>query len=188
MESELIAAAGAILVAVLAAVLSYNQTRRLNRAQARLARLNAQLEELYGPLYATLEASRIAYEKLLDRLRPGQTSLFDEHSAPPTEEELHALRQWIMVVSHPRASQAYEIIISKAHLLVEGEMPECLLQFLAHKGGYDVLLQRWANGDFSEHLSVVRHPGEPLFAYLSQSFNKLMQHQAGELQATQGKR
>ena len=34
---------------------------------------------------------------------------------------------------------AYEIIINKAHLLIEGEMPQCLLDFCAHKAGYDVV-------------------------------------------------
>jgi hypothetical protein len=98
----LIAATTAILVAVVAASLSYAHARRLQRRQARLGRLNAQLEEIYGPLYATLEASRIAYRRLLDRLRPGQSSLFDPD------------------------------------LLVEDEMPGCLLQFLAHKAGYEL--------------------------------------------------
>jgi hypothetical protein len=139
MSDALIAASTAILVAVVAASLSYAHARRLQRRQARLGRLNAQLEQLYGPLYATLEASRIAYRRLLDGLRPGQASLFEPDSPPPSEEELRIFRQWVEVVSHPRATRAYELIISKAHLLVEDEMPVCLLQFLAHKAGYDVL-------------------------------------------------
>jgi hypothetical protein len=188
MSNALIAAITAILVAVVAASLSYAHARRLQRRQARLARLNAQLEELYGPLYATLEASRIAYRRLLDRLRPGQSSLFDPDAPPPNEEELRIFRQWVEVVSHPRATRAYELIINKAHLLVEDEMPGCLLQFLAHKAGYDVLTQRWKDGDYSEHLSVVRHPGDDLYDYLRRSFTQLKGEQARELEATQGKR
>jgi hypothetical protein len=158
MSDALIASIAAILVALLGAGLSFVQTRRLQRRQARLARLNAQLEELYGPIYATLEASRIAYRRLLDKLRPGSVSLFDPGSAPPSEEELRIFRRWIETVSHPRATEAHERIISKAHLLIEDEMPECLLTFCAHKAGYDVLIQRWHDQDFTEHLSVVRHP------------------------------
>jgi hypothetical protein len=67
-------------------------------------------------------------------------------------------------------------------------MPQCLLQFLAHKAGYDVLTQRWRNGDLSEHLSVVRHPGDELYGYLQRSFIRLKREQARELKATQGKR
>src|SRR5688572_21147942 len=113
----------AIAVAVVAGTLSYTHARRLQRRQARLARLNAQLEELYGPLYPTLEASRIASRRLLDRLRPGQASLFDPNAPPPNDDELRIFRQWVEVVSHPRATHAYELIISKAHLLVEDKMP-----------------------------------------------------------------
>jgi len=187
MSNALIAAITAIVVAVLAASLSYTHARRLQRRQARLGRLNAQLEELYGPLYATLEASRIAYQRFLDGLRPGQSSLFDPATPPPSEEELRIFRQWVEVVSHPRATRAYELIITRAHLLVEDEMPVCLLQFLANKAGYDVLTQRWKDGDFSEHLSVVRHPGDDLYDYLRRSFTRLKAEQARELKATQGK-
>jgi hypothetical protein len=82
MSDTLIAAITTILAALLAALLSYTHARRLQRRQARLGRLNAQLEELYGPPYATLEASRIAYRRLLDGLRPGSSSLFDPDSPP----------------------------------------------------------------------------------------------------------
>jgi hypothetical protein len=187
MSDALIASIAAILVALLGAGLSFVQTRRLQRRQARLARLNAQLEELYGPIYATLEASRIAYRRLLDKLRPGSVSLFDPGSAPPSEEELSTFRRWIETVSHPRATEAYERIINKAHLLIEDEIPECLLTFCAHKAGYDVLIKRWHCQDFTEHLSVVRHPGDRLYEYLEQSFTRLKKEQGGELAATQGK-
>jgi hypothetical protein len=36
--------------------------------------------------------------------------------------------------------------------LIEDEMPECLLKFCAHKAGYDVLIERWKQGDYREHL------------------------------------
>jgi hypothetical protein len=98
------------------------------------------------------------------------------------------MRQWVEVVSHPRATRAYDLIISRAHLLVEDEMSGCLLQFLAHKAGYEVLTQRWKDGDVSEHLSVVRQPGDDLYDYLRRSFTQLKGEQPRELEATQGKR
>lgn len=187
MSDALITAIAAVSAALLAAIVSYWQAQILHRRQARLARLNAQLKELYGPVHATLEASRIAYRRLLDKLRPGSTSLFDDKEQPATEEELEIFRLWIETVSHPRASEAYKLIISKAHLLIENEMPPCLLDFCAHKAGYDVLIQRWHNQDFTEHLSVVRHPGDRLYEYLERSFTELKRQQAEELAATQGR-
>ena len=79
------------------------------------------------------------------------------------------------------------MIINRAHLLIEDEMPECLLTFCAHKAGYDVLIERWRQGDYREHLSVVRHPGDELHDYLQQSFTRLKREQARELEATQGR-
>jgi hypothetical protein len=188
MPSSLTAPAAAIVTAVLAAVLSYAYSRRLQRRKARLDRLNAQLELLYGPLYATLEASRIAYQRFLDKVRPGSSTLFDPAGPWPTHDQLRLFRQWVETVSHPRAVQAFELITSRAHLLIESEMPDCLLQFLAHKSGYDVLVRRWAERDFAEHLSVVRHPGDELHDYLRRSFTQLKRDQARELRATQGRR
>ena len=66
-------------------------------------------------------------------------------------------------------------------------MPECLLQFCAHKAGYDVLMERWKQHDYAEHLSVVRHPGDELHDYLQESFTRLKREQARELEATQGR-
>jgi hypothetical protein len=99
MSAALIAAVTAIAAALLAALLSYAHAQRLQRRRARLGRLNAQLAELYGPLYATLEASRIAYERLLDRIRPGRSSLFDPDSPPPNEEEPRLFREWVETAS-----------------------------------------------------------------------------------------
>lgn len=65
----LIAIAGTLLAAALGAWFSYLQAVRTHRSEARLDRLNAQLSDLYGPLYATLESSRIAHRAFVDVLR-----------------------------------------------------------------------------------------------------------------------
>jgi hypothetical protein len=61
MSEAVVAASAAICIAVLGALLSYASTRRLQRAKARLDRLNAQLQEFYGPLYAIFQANHIAH-------------------------------------------------------------------------------------------------------------------------------
>jgi hypothetical protein len=94
---------------------------------------------------------------------------------------------WAQSAHQQRSSPAYEVIISKAQLLIEDEMPPCLLSFCAHKAGYDVLIERWKQDDYAEHLSVVRHPGDELHTYLRESFTRLKREQARELEATQGR-
>lgn len=49
MAEAAIAASAAICLAVLGALLSFISTRRLQRRQVRLERLNAQLRDFYGP-------------------------------------------------------------------------------------------------------------------------------------------
>jgi hypothetical protein len=183
-----ITASAAICVAVLGALLSYLYTRRQERRKARLERLNAQLQEFYGPLYAIFEANRIAHLEFVKTLREGTTTLFDENVEPLNEDELRLWRLWAQSAHQHRSTPAYEVIINKAHLLIQDEMPPCLLQFCAHKAGYDVVIERWKQGDYTEHLSVVRHPGDALHEYLQHSFVALKRKQAEEIDATQGKK
>ena len=187
MPEAAVAASAAICVAVLGALLSYIYARRLERRQARLARLNAQLQEFYGPLYAIFEANRIAHRRFVDVLRPGSTTLFAPDVRPLDDEELRLWRLWAESAHRNRSIPAYEIIINKAHLLIEDQIPQCLLDFCAHKAGYDVVIERWRQQDYTEHLSVVRHPGDVINDYLQQSFTRLKHEQARELEATQGK-
>lgn len=187
MSEAVVAASAAISIAVLGALLSYASTRRLQRSKARLDRLNAQLQEFYGPLYAIFQANHIAHLKFVNTLRPGSSTLFAPDVPPLNDEELRLWRLWAQSAHRHRSGPAYEVIISKAHLLIEDEMPPCLLQFCAHKAGYDVLIERWNQRDYSEHLSVVRHPGDELHDYLRESFTRLKREQAHELEATQGR-
>jgi hypothetical protein len=60
-------------------------------------------------------------------------------------------------------------------------MPQCLLDFCAQKAGYDVVIERWKQGGYTEHLSVVRHPGDALLDYLQRSFIELKRKQAKEI-------
>jgi hypothetical protein len=113
--------------------------------------------------------------------------LFAPDVPPLNVGELRLWRLWAMSTHQHRSTPAYEVIINKAHLLIEDEMPQCLLDFCAHKAGYDVVIERWKQGDYTEHLSVVRHPGDALLDYLQRSFIELKRKQASEIDATQGK-
>jgi hypothetical protein len=175
-----VAAAAAVAATVLAGVLSYASAQRLRRQQARLDWINAQLAELYGPLNAVLQANKIAHQRLVDVMRPGHTTLFGDGIEPLDDQELERWRTWVTYSAHPRAIRAYQVICTKAHLLIDDDMPECLLEFCAHKAGYDVLVQRWRQGDYREHLSVVRHPGDALYDYVAAAFADLKRTQ-GEL-------
>jgi hypothetical protein len=180
MSDAWIAAAAVVAATVLTGLLSYYSALRLRRQQARLEWVTTQLAELYGPLNAVFQANKIAHQRLVDTLRPGSTTLFDPGLAPLDDDELERWRMWVIHSAHPRSTRAYEVICAKAHLLIDDDMPACLLEFCAHKAGYDVLVQRWRQGDVRDHLSVVRHPGDALYDYVATSFADLKRTQ-GEL-------
>jgi hypothetical protein len=53
-----------------------------------------------------------------------------------------------------------KIIIEKAYLIVEEQMPQCLLDFVTHVVGYKAVVAKWAEGDYSERRSTIGWPPE----------------------------
>ncbi|WP_222269009.1 hypothetical protein [Modestobacter marinus] len=170
------AGASAVIVTVTAGLLAYLNSARLNRQQARLNRLAAQLGELYGPMLATLESNRRAYETFVAHYAPGRSSFFAE-GVRHSEAELAAWRSWVETVFQPGNRRIHELVVTKAHLLVDDRMPDRLLDFCAHTVGYDVVLSRWKDDDFTRHTSLIPHP-KGIEDYVRQSFVSLKQEQA----------
>src|ERR1019366_427443 len=69
-----------------------------------------------------------------------------------------------------------KIIIDNAHLIVEEEMPRCLLDFVTHVVGYKALLSKWAEGDYTERRSTIGWPPE-FDIYVTRSYNALKAEQ-----------
>ena len=167
-----------IFLAFAGYLFTYINNRRLSQRQEQLQRVNRQLSELYGPLFALSEASNQVFEEFKQRYsRPGGASFFED-STPPTETDLKEWRLWVTTIFMPKNRRLYDLITSKADLLIEDFMPPSLLQFCAHVTGYELTLKRWEQGDFSEHLSIIPYPGPTLLNYARQSFDYLKHRQA----------
>ena len=69
-----------------------------------------------------------------------------------------------------------KIIIEKAHLIVEEEMPVCLLDFVTHVVGYKAVLAKWAEGDYIERRSTIGWPPE-FDIYVERSYMALKAEQ-----------
>jgi hypothetical protein len=184
LAASIIAGTATILVAIIGALLSYLNTQRLHRLEARLSRVNDQLSNLYGPMLATLEANRIAYRRFLDSYREGSPSFFNPKLPPPDQQQLEAWRDWVTTVLQPGNRRVYEMIVGRAHLLIDDQIPSCLLKLCAHTSGYEVVLKRWEKGDFSRHLSVVAHPRTEIDDYAERCFAQLKETQAKLLAQT----
>ncbi len=166
----------AILLALVGYIATYINNIRTTQRAERLARVNKQLNEFYGPLFALSQANDIAWQKFRDEYSP-QGAFFSKID-PPTDEELQVWRLWMQTVFMPSNLRMYEIIISKADLLIEKDMPQCLLLFCAHVAAYQPVLEKWETKDYSEHTSLINYPTKELLDYCDKSFEGLKAEQS----------
>ncbi|MGW5665046.1 hypothetical protein ACWEWG_34075 [Streptomyces sp. NPDC003758] len=159
-------------------VATYLNGLRLSQRQERLARLNRQLSDFYGPLFALTEANSRSFHAFKERnARPDGRSPFI-HETPPTEEELAEWRLWVTTVFLPNIQAMRDLVIRHADLLKEPEMPPILLQLCAHVSGYEITAARWTQGGYDQHLSLVPFPSEELAVYARQGFADLKREHA----------
>jgi hypothetical protein len=162
---------------VLLAFAGYLVTFATNRVMARhadqLRLVNQRLNEFYGPLYVATVTGNIAYRTLL--AKQGKTQCH-----PIRDEDLKEWTLWMTTIFMPLNDIREKIIIENAHLIVEEEMPQCLLDFVTHVVGYKALLTRWAEGDYSERRSTIGWPPE-FDIYVEKSYKALKTKQSGLL-------
>jgi hypothetical protein len=143
--------------------------RMLARRRDKLRLVNKRLNELYGPLYVASEAGNIAYRSLLKR--QGK-----ERSEPILDTEMKEWMLWMTTIFMPLNNIRERIIIEKAYLIIEEQMPQCLLDFVTHVVGYKAVLAKWAEGDFSERRSTIGWPPE-FDIYVKKSYAALKAEQ-----------
>jgi hypothetical protein len=162
----------AVLTVVLAFagyLLTFSFTRMMARRADRLRLVDQRLNEFYGPLYVATVAGHIAYRTLLKKQGKSQ-------SEPITNAEMKEWVLWMTTIFMPLNDIREKIIIEKAHLIVEEQMPHCLLQFVTHVVGYKAVLSKWAEGDYSERRSIIGWPPE-FDIYVNRSYAALKSEQ-----------
>jgi hypothetical protein len=76
----------------------------------------------------------------------------------------------------PLNDEREKIIIKKAYLIVEEQMPQCLLDFVTHVVGYKAVVAKWAEGDYTERRSTIGWPPE-FDVYVERSYAALKAEQ-----------
>ena len=140
-----------ILLAFAGYLVAFFSSRMLARRQDKLRLVNMRLYEFYGPLYVASQAGNIAYRSLLKK--QGKTQ-----SEPILDSEMKEWVLWMTTIFMPLNDVREKIIIEKAYLIVEEQMPQCLLDFVTHVVGYKAVLSKWAEGDYSERRSTIGWP------------------------------
>jgi hypothetical protein len=184
--TEAVAMVG-VAVAVIGYFVTYRTNLRLAQRNDRLERINSQLSEFYGPLLALTRSSDQSWQAFRKRYRPGGGS-FWKSEPPLTVEDAAAWRLWMITVFVPVHQQMMELVLNRAHLIEEPDMPSCLLTLCAHVNGYQAILKEWETGEISiereDNLSIVNFPGDELAAYAATAFSRLKAEQAELLGST----
>lgn len=166
MEPAVISASAAILVASLGASLAYFYNQRLSSRQARLQRIDRQLSELYGPMYATLESNESAFNAFLQLHRSGSRQVFDLNSSPLSPELVNIWRLWVTEILQPGNRRVVELIKTKADLMVDPEIPRILLDYCAHVATLEVRIKQWERGEqMSLWSGGINYPGPAVKEY-----------------------
>jgi len=158
-----------ILLAFVGYLATAWSAKMLARRKDKLEQVNRRLNEFYGPLYVASQAGNIAYRSLLKK--QGKTQSF-----PILDSEMKEWMLWMTTIFMPLNDIREKIIIEKAYLIVEEQMPHCLLDFVTHVVGYKAVLAKWAEGDYSERRSTIGWPPE-FDIYVERSYAALKAQQ-----------
>ncbi|MGD0681431.1 MAG: hypothetical protein ABR990_05215 [Terracidiphilus sp.] len=161
--------AQAILLAFVGYLATAWSAKMLARRKDKLEQVNRRLNEFYGPLYVASQAGNIAYRSLLKKQGKKQ-------SFPILDSEMKEWMLWMTTIFMPLNDVREKIIIEKAYLIVEEQMPRCLLDFVTHVVGYKAVLSKWADGDYSERRSTIGWPPE-FDIYVERSYAALKAQQ-----------
>ena len=158
-----------IVLAFAGYLTTFLSARMLARRKDKLELVNRRLNEFYGPLYVASQAGNIAYRSLLTK--QGKTQSF-----PILDSEMKEWVLWMTTIFMPLNDIREKIIIEKAYLIVEEQMPRCLLDFVTHVVGYKAVLSKWAEGDYAERRSTIGWPPE-FDLYVERSYQALKAEQ-----------
>jgi hypothetical protein len=184
--TEAVALVG-VVVAVVGYFIKYRIDLKLAQRDDRLARINRQLSDFYGPLLALTESSGESWQAFRKRHRPDGGSYW-RTDPPPTSDDVVAWRLWMTAVFMPMHQDMMNLVLKHADLVEEPEMPSCLLALCAHVHGYQAVLREWETGEISllreDNISVVNFPGRELADYAATAFGRLKAEQASLLGTT----
>ncbi|GAB1260256.1 hypothetical protein [Aurantivibrio plasticivorans] len=171
---EIIPILSAVLLALMGWAVTYFHRWYFDNRANKLARVNKQLKELYGPLYARLLASHSAWEAFWLHYRPvhGGESYFGD-DLPVSEKEKEVWRNWMTHVFEPNNAEIEKIIVENMDLLEGDHFPDCFVEALAHIAAYKAVLANWKRSDFSEHVSVNNWPSQDLYDWIRPEYGRL---------------
>lgn len=163
---------------------THRKDRELAKRKDQLELVNKRLNEFYGPLYVATEAGETAYNSLLEKVGRKEDPYGPGKNL--TENELNEWLLWMENVLMPLNEIRERLIIDRAYLIREREMPDCLTDFVKHVVGYRAVRAKWKKENFTELYSFRSYPKE-LQEYARRSYRELKEEQARLIGMIQGR-
>lgn len=161
-------ASASLLVATLLFILNQRAQIQQERRQARLARINSQLRELYGPLNALVEVNERLWEAMRESFLPGQAERRPGSGTPEW-------RRWRELALMPANLRMRDLIIEHADLVIDPTVPQELRDFCAHVASLEVALAAQQEG--RSERALIKHPGAPYVSHVHDRFVSLKNEQ-----------
>lgn len=169
-----ITAGTTVLVALLGLLFTYINARRLQERNDRLARVNRQLGELYGPAFALSDSTRISFDAFCKRY--DDVRKLKDQQEQLSAEQRAAWQEWMTTVFQPANKRVFELLMASADLLIDETMPECISRFCSHVTSYDVVISGWEKKS-QELFAAVDYPPE-FTEYVRDAYALLKRRQA----------
>ncbi|MCA9041913.1 MAG: hypothetical protein KDA65_16280 [Planctomycetaceae bacterium] len=169
-----------ILLAIAGWLVAHFHKIATDRRQARLDRINRQLRDFYGPLYAILQASDEAWSAFCQKYWPNhglETYFPKEGTHLLKEEELKRWVIWMREVFHPLNERAERIILDNMDLYDGNNFPPPFRHALAHVSSYRAILAQWEEDDFTEYVSVNNWPYSELMKIVQPKYEQVREEQ-----------
>lgn len=133
------------------AIATYLGTSELTLASQQLMRVNAQLNDLYLPLRAKLEANDQTWNEFVKNRLPGRKVIFD--GSPLTKQEIETWRNFMRNTFQKQNREMSEIITKNTDLLVDGRLPTMFKLVISHTEAYNAVIAQWKDTVSSDPIS-----------------------------------
>ncbi|PNH10831.1 hypothetical protein TSOC_002360 [Tetrabaena socialis] len=122
-------------------IFTYFNAKSIDERKARMERVSKQLKNFYGPLLASVTASRTAFTAMIKMHSPDGTKAAFQAAvqANPDGPEARAYRTWMTEVLQPlneRAAKVVEVVTEHIDLLDSPALEPLLLQLVAATSAY----------------------------------------------------
>ena len=106
------------------------------------------LEEFYSPILILIEISQRLRELYV------KENIYEEDGVI----DMNQWKNWISNIFMPINIRIYKIIKNKSHLIIETEIPQCIIEFCAHVEIYKIIVAGWETNRTLQFSPAIPYP------------------------------